>query len=220
MFMWKYCIFTVSPLCYWYGFNIWRKYLLLKCKHSHTAIFEYQECLSTYARHLYIILKWVLMWTVFLGASSVNCYNFKVRRLSFTMDAMDVINTMDVKDLIYIIQKFNQIEKIPKDNLLVIIRCKTFMLKYFKQRINKSSQESLWLTNTLMKPFQPKFHNRFITFLSLILILHNFIFNSVNYIQKMGFTLRVVCDPSYANMFMGKFQEKRTKFHAWGGTFC
>ena len=41
---------------------------------------------------------------------------------------------------------------------------------------------------------------------SLILTLNNFIFNSVNYMQKMGCATRTVCTPSYANLLMGQFE--------------
>ena len=39
-----------------------------------------------------------------------------------------------------------------------------------------------------------------ITFLSLILILNNFIFNSMNYLQIMGCAMGTNCTPPYANM--------------------
>ena len=43
------------------------------------------------------------------------------------------------------------------------------------------------------------------TFLSLILTLNNFVFNLVNYIQKMGWAMGTVCAPSYAKLFMAQF---------------
>ena len=46
------------------------------------------------------------------------------------------------------------------------------------------------------------------TFLSLILTLNNFIFNSVNYIQNMGCALGTVCSPCQVNLFMAQFEEK------------
>ena len=46
------------------------------------------------------------------------------------------------------------------------------------------------------------------TFLSLILILNNFIFNSVKYSQKMGYAMGAIYAPSYANLFMAQFEEK------------
>ena len=46
------------------------------------------------------------------------------------------------------------------------------------------------------------------TFLWLILTLSNFIFNSINYLQKQGVTMGSICSPSYANLFMGYFESK------------
>ena len=45
------------------------------------------------------------------------------------------------------------------------------------------------------------------TFLSSILTLNNFLFNSVNYIQKMRREMSNVCAPLYANLFMAQFEE-------------
>ena len=46
------------------------------------------------------------------------------------------------------------------------------------------------------------------TFLALILTLNNFIFNSKFYLQTKGCTMGTICAPSYANIFMSKFEEK------------
>ena len=46
------------------------------------------------------------------------------------------------------------------------------------------------------------------TFLSLILTLNNFIFNSVSYRQNMGYEMGTVCASSYVNLFMAQFEEK------------
>ena len=45
------------------------------------------------------------------------------------------------------------------------------------------------------------------TFLLLILTLNNFIFNGVNYLQTLGCAMGTICAPSYANIFMGRFEE-------------
>ena len=45
------------------------------------------------------------------------------------------------------------------------------------------------------------------TLLFLILTLNNFIFNGIHYLQKMGCAMGTKCAPSYANLFMGKFEE-------------
>ena len=44
-------------------------------------------------------------------------------------------------------------------------------------------------------------------FLRLILTLNNFIFNDTNFLQTNGVSMGTKCAPSYANLFMGKFEE-------------
>ena len=47
-----------------------------------------------------------------------------------------------------------------------------------------------------------------ITFLSLILTLNNFVFNSINYLQIMGCAMGTICAPAYANIFMAQFEKQ------------
>ena len=49
-------------------------------------------------------------------------------------------------------------------------------------------------------------------FLSLILTLNNFIFNSVNYKQNMGCAMGTVCSPCHVNLFMAQFEEKHITY--------
>ena len=44
-------------------------------------------------------------------------------------------------------------------------------------------------------------------FLYLILTLNNFIFNGKHYLQTKGCAMGTICAPTYANIFMGKFEE-------------
>ena len=46
------------------------------------------------------------------------------------------------------------------------------------------------------------------TFLSLILTLNNFVFNSINYLQIMGCAMGTICAPAYANIFMEQFEKQ------------
>lgn len=45
------------------------------------------------------------------------------------------------------------------------------------------------------------------TFLSLILMLNNFLFNGENYVQVNGASMGTKCAPTYASLFMGRFEE-------------
>ena len=46
------------------------------------------------------------------------------------------------------------------------------------------------------------------TFLSLILILNNFVFNCTHYLQTMGCVMGAICAPSYRKIFMANFEVK------------
>ena len=46
------------------------------------------------------------------------------------------------------------------------------------------------------------------SFLLLILTLNNFTFNGNHYLQVKGCAMGTKCAPSYANLFMGKFEKK------------
>ena len=47
-----------------------------------------------------------------------------------------------------------------------------------------------------------------ITFLSLILTLNNFVFNSTNYLQIMECAMGTICARAYANIFMAQFEKQ------------
>ena len=46
-----------------------------------------------------------------------------------------------------------------------------------------------------------------IMFLSLILTLNNFVFNSINNLQIMGCAMGTICAPAYGNIFMARFEK-------------
>ena len=47
-----------------------------------------------------------------------------------------------------------------------------------------------------------------IRFLSLILTLSNFVFNSKNYLLIMGCAMGTICAPAYTNIFMAQFEQQ------------
>ena len=49
----------------------------------------------------------------------------------------------------------------------------------------------------------------------LILMLNNFVFNNVNYLQKMGTAMGTRAAPSYSNIFMGKFEDQFVYKSRW-----
>lgn len=63
--------------------------------------------------------------------------------------------------------------------------------------------------NTLSKASTPTSSITVITtFLSFILNFNNFLFNGMHYLQTKGCAMGTKCAPTYANIFMGEFEEK------------
>ena len=59
--------------------------------------------------------------------------------------------------------------------------------------------------NYIRKTLPPKIIT---TSLVLLLMLNNFVFNSKFYLQIKGCTMGTICAPTYANIFMAKFEQK------------
>ena len=62
--------------------------------------------------------------------------------------------------------------------------------------------------NSLKESTSTSLLNVITTFLTLILTLNNFIFNGIHYLQTKGCAMGTKCAPTYANIFMGEFEEK------------
>ena len=54
----------------------------------------------------------------------------------------------------------------------------------------------------------PAITDKITSFLSLILTLNNLTFNGNHYLLVKGCAMGTKCAPSYANLFMGKFEKK------------
>ena len=66
------------------------------------------------------------------------------------------------------------------------------------------THEALLRNNRRQKPSA----NALTLLMRLVLILNNFMFNNVNYIQKMGVAIGTRSAPSFSNIFMGEFEDK------------
>ena len=62
--------------------------------------------------------------------------------------------------------------------------------------------------NSLKESTSTSLLNVITTFLTLILTLNNFIFSGIHYLQTKGCAMGTKCAPTYANIFMGEFEEK------------
>ena len=75
--------------------------------------------------------------------------------------------------------------------------------------INIPHKEGIEAVKRKLKKSKPSISIKVIlTFLKLILTLNKFVFNGRNYLQKKGCAIGTKCAPSYANIFMGWFEEK------------
>ena len=132
--------------------------------------------------------------------SSVNCHTYNISKyVEYHLQPIVKEMLSYVKDTKDFIKKLNQVEEIPEGSLLVTLDVKSLYT-------NIPNNEGI---KTLKKAYD-KHPNKTVstkvitTSLSLILTLNNFIFNSVNYIPKMGCAMGTVCAPSY----MAQFEEK------------
>ena len=76
---------------------------------------------------------------------------------------------------------------------------------------NIPHKERIEAVNQKLKKSKPSISIKVILpFLKLILVLNNFVFNAINYLQKKGCAMGTKCAPSYGNIFMGWFEEKFT----------
>ena len=62
--------------------------------------------------------------------------------------------------------------------------------------------------DTLKYTYRPDFIQMILSLLTLILTLNNFSFNGDHFLQISGCAMGTICAPPYANLFMGKFEEK------------
>ena len=115
----------------------------------------------------------------------------EVRKLkSYTKDSTDTIN------------KLKEIQnEIEEDDILVTMDVRSLYT-------NIPNNEGIQAVREKLNDSPSRLPSRVITtFLMLILSLNNFIFNGINYLQTKGCAMGTKCAPTYANIFMGKFEE-------------
>ena len=136
--------------------------------------------------------------------SSVNCHtntiskyaNFHLRQIVKNIPSY-------VGDTTDFLQKLDKVKNVPNDCLLVALDVKSLYINIPNNEGIKAAREAY--DNHPNKTVATKV---IITFLSLILTLNNFVFNSINYLQIMGCAMGTVCEPAYANIFMAQFEKQ------------
>ena len=108
-----------------------------------------------------------------------------------------------VQDTADFLRKIIQIDFVPDNSYLISLDVKSL-------RTNIPNAEGIKSVKTSLEKYSKRTASTKVitTFLALILTLNNFIFNCKNYLQIKGCTMRTICAPSYANIFMDHFERK------------
>ena len=138
--------------------------------------------------------------------SSISCHTEKISQfVDHHLQPLSRSLNSYIQDTTHFLQKLRSLpEVIPADAILVTMDVRSLYtnipneegiaaVKHFLQARGESGDQKL--TQVIS------------TFLTLILTLNNFEFNDENYIQINGASMGTKCAPSYANLFMGKFEE-------------
>ena len=108
-----------------------------------------------------------------------------------------------IKDTTDFINKLNSVQSVKEDTLFVTFDVKSLYTNIPNHEGIQAVKEAL--NREQDRPIATKV---VIKFLYFILTLNNFVFNGTHYIQKKGCAMGTICAPSYANIYMGKFESK------------
>ena len=123
--------------------------------------------------------------------SSVNCYTYTISKyVDFHLQPIVKNIPSYVRDTTDFLQKLDKVKNIPNDCLLVTLDVKSLYTNIPNNEGIKAVREAY--DNHPNKTVATKV---IITFLSLILTLNNFAFNSINYLPIMGCAMGTICAP-------------------------
>ena len=132
--------------------------------------------------------------------SFVNCHTTKISQY-FDHHLQPHVQELEsyVKDSTDFIKKVSTIDIVPQESFLVTRDVHSLFT-------NIPSNEGIKAVETTLKRknLQTKV---IISFLKSILILSNFVFNCTNFLQIKGCAIETKCAPTYANIYMGIFEE-------------
>ena len=136
--------------------------------------------------------------------SSVNCHTYTISKyVDFHLQPIVKNIPSYVRDTTDFLQKLDKVKNIPNDCLLVTLDVKSLYTNIPNNEGIKAVREAY--DNHPNKTVATKV---IITFLSLILTLNNFVFNSINYLQIMGCAMGTICASAYTNTFMAQFEKQ------------
>ena len=138
--------------------------------------------------------------------SSIDCHTEKISHfVDHHLQPLNKALPSYVQDTTDFLQKLRALpEELPEDALLVTMDVRSLYT-------NVPNQEGIEAVKSYLRaraePSDRNLSQVIATFLSLILTLNNFVFNDENYVQVNGASMGTKCAPSYASLFMGKFEE-------------
>ena len=135
--------------------------------------------------------------------NSVDCHSSRISQYVDYHLQPEVVKlksyTKDSTDAIKKISAINN--QVAKEDFLVTMDVRSLFTKI-------PNEEGIQAVRDTLNNSPSRVPTRMITtFLTLILTLNNFIFNGINYLQSKGSAMGTKCAPTYANIFMGKFEE-------------
>jgi hypothetical protein len=137
--------------------------------------------------------------------SSIGCHTEKISQfVDHHLQSLNQNLPSHVKDTTDFLRKLNEIPEIPDDSILVTMDVRSLYTNVPNDEGIEAVKSFLQKRN---RPGDGALARIIATLLRLILTLNNFVFNDQNYIQVNGASMGTKCAPTYASLFMGKFEE-------------
>ena len=137
--------------------------------------------------------------------SSVNCHTSEISRF-VDHKLQPEVRKLDsyVQDTTDFIKKISKIKSIPKGAYLVTMDVRSLYTSIPNEEGLQAVEQTLIESNRREEiPIV-------LRLLNLVLTLNNFIFNNEHFLQIKGCAMGTICAPSYANIFMGRFESRHT----------
>ena len=136
--------------------------------------------------------------------SSVSCHTESISRfVDHYLQSLVKLLPSYIQDTTDFLLKLNNLpDKLPNDAFLVTLDVKSLYT-------NIPNDEGIEAVKFYLRSSEHRDLSQAIAaFLTLILSLNNFQFNDENYIQLNGVSMGTKCAPTYANLFMGYFEDR------------
>ena len=139
--------------------------------------------------------------------SSINCHTERISQfVDYHLQPLTKKLTSYIQDTTDFLRKLQNLpEKLPDDTILVTMDVRSLYT-------NIPNAEGIQAVKSYLEernePGDQNLSQVIANFLTLILTLNNFQFNDENFIQTNGASMGTKCSPPYANLFMGKFEER------------